>query len=742
MPVGARGRPAAGYGITDDSDEPPPFDSMSDADKLWLALREEPIFGATNAEIAAFIEDSAREYGDYVTFVNKLRDDLGSRCVIYRGLTNAESEGLSDLLNEFSDTGLHVYGPTFDQLLACAGRLVGRSEDLIEDAFADSPGTLVEAYKNALQVLTEQDASDSADGAAVNCQSLVLRMGNDGRKVLLTGDMQFAQPDVGEASQAVKDLLATVNEDAPFDWVKLSHHGATNGQNKTILTKWGKRFTISTGSTSSKHPTEPTLKALEQIESTGVEWSRVDMNGRCTFAVEGTSARLKTQRGDLNDKTRPSARSGDEVPVPVEGPVLPRVQEPVRPQIVRGGASDETIEIIVRLPNRRTKFSFTCEVDPGGGDDRPFDGGAVVEAKSTRGIADRLRGLPRLLFVTDGAALARNIGRPATDAVLGAIAAANHRLVNQSQATLLAATRQVLKNDPSVKGVVLLGGYDVVRSQILNALPTEMAQVRVRDRDRLQVWNDDGYGDRDDDGVPELPVSRIPDARDAAFLTYVLSAPALSGRPTGRAGIRNIRRPFADSVFGLLPGASPLFTSEPTAPNLPPYSLAGDFLYLMLHGTASDTSTFTGEDLAGGYPVAVDVKSLPKPSPSVVFTGSCYGALIVDTLARDAAPGDTVRGRRVADSIALSCLAGGANAFVGCTGVHFSPTQRPLSYFGEPMHRAFVTHLLDGKPPSHALWAAKTEYANGIPHRLGARVEEIAYEHKILRQFTCLGLGW
>ena len=399
MPVGARGRPAAGYGITDDSDEPPPFDSMSDADKLWLALREEPIFGATNAEIAAFIEDSAREYGDYVTFVNKLRDDLGSRCVIYRGLTNAESEGLSDLLNEFSDTGLHVYGPTFDQLLACAGRLVGRSEDLIEDAFADSPGTLVEAYKNALQVLTEQDASDSADGAAVNCQSLVLRMGNDGRKVLLTGDMQFAQPDVGEASQAVKDLLATVNEDAPFDWVKLSHHGATNGQNKTILTKWGKRFTISTGSTSSKHPTEPTLKALEQIESTGVEWSRVDMNGRCTFAVEGTSARLKTQRGDLNDKTRPSARSGDEVPVPVEGPVLPRVQEPVRPQIVRGGASDETIEIIVRLPNRRTKFSFTCEVDPGEGDDRPFDGGAVVEAKSTRGIADRLRGLPRLLFV-------------------------------------------------------------------------------------------------------------------------------------------------------------------------------------------------------------------------------------------------------------------------------------------------------------------------------------------------------
>jgi hypothetical protein len=97
---------------------------------------------------------------------------------------------------------------------------------------------------------------------------------------------------------------------------------------------------------------------------------------------------------------------------------------------------------------------------------------------------------------------------------------------------------------------------------------------------------------------------------------------------------------------------------------------------------------------------------------------------------------------QVRDSIALTCLDRGANAFIGCTGVHYSPTQGTLTYFGEPMHRAVVEHFLAGKGPAEALWSAKVDYAAGIPHRAGARPEEIAYEHKILRQFTCLGLGW
>lgn len=67
---------------------------MSGRDKLWLALREEPLFDASDEEIARFIEDSAQQYEAYVKFVNKLKESLGDRCVIYRGLDEGDSAGL------------------------------------------------------------------------------------------------------------------------------------------------------------------------------------------------------------------------------------------------------------------------------------------------------------------------------------------------------------------------------------------------------------------------------------------------------------------------------------------------------------------------------------------------------------------------------------------------------------------------------------------------------------------------
>lgn len=736
--------PQLGYGITGEDDEPPPPDEMTPRDKLWLALREEPLFDASDEAIQAFIEDSAQEYQGYVTFVNKLTADLGSKCVIYRGLTADDSPGLTALLEEFDGTGLHVYGPTHDLLLACAERLLGRSEDLIDDAMADAPATLVQAYRSAVDVLAAADAEDSADGAAVNCQSLVMRIGPDDHRVLLTGDMQFASPSIGTTGTAdVKALSNLVKADGTFECVKLSHHGATNGQNKALLQSWGaKRLVISTGSTSSKHPTEPTLTALEALESGGTQWARVDMNGRCTFSVTSGQATLVPERLALNDATRPAERTGD-VAVTGSG-ALSGAGASTSPAIRVGtGPSDgEMLEVRVRIPNRRTRVTFSIEVDPA-------DGGPFVESTSRQPADARMRRLgggrelPRLLLVTDAAALADRIGRADADAVLAAVAAARQPLVNRPRAGLLAEVRRVLNRDRSIKGVVLIGGYDVVPSQIVNAAPRELGGRQVRDRDRLQVWSDDGYGDRDDDGVPEVPVSRVPDGGSRDLLWTALGTSPPGGVPHARSGIRNIRRPFAEEVFVGLPGSGRLYTSEPTAPDLPPFRLGGEVLYLMLHGSSSDTSVFTGEDQSGEYPVALSVSEVPSPCPPVVFAGCCYGALIADAPARDAQPGETVAGRRAADSIALTCLARGANAFVGCTGVHYSPTRPPLTYFGEPMHRAFVSHVRAGQPPALALWSAKVDYARGIPHRgAAASVEEIAYENKILRQFTCLGLGW
>lgn len=83
----------------------------------------------------------------------------------------------------------------------------------------------------------------------------------------------------------------------------------------------------------------------------------------------------------------------------------------------------------------------------------------------------------------------------------------------------------------------------------------------------------------------------------------------------------------------------------------------------------------------------------------------------------------------------------GATAFVGCTGSHYSPKDPPFHYFGGPMHEAFWERCLAGTPPARALLDAKWHYASYMPHGQ-SKPALAAIEYKILREFTCLGLGW
>ena len=97
--------------------------------------------------------------------------------------------------------------------------------------------------------------------------------------------------------------------------------------------------------------------------------------------------------------------------------------------------------------------------------------------------------------------------------------------------------------------------------------------------------------------------------------------------------------------------------------------------------------------------------------------------------------------RTPGSSIALSYLHSGVRAYVGCTGTHYSPTARPYNYFGGPMHTAFLTRLMQGTPPAQALFEAKLEYLQKMPHGQTSALGQ-GIEFKILKQFTCLGLGW
>lgn len=57
------------------------------------------------------------------------------------------------------------------------------------------------------------------------------------------------------------------------------------------------------------------------------------------------------------------------------------------------------------------------------------------------------------------------------------------------------------------------------------------------------------------------------------------------------------------------------------------------------------------------------------------------------------------------------------------------------------MHRAFFTRLLGGEPPARALFLAKQDCLKTVGD--GAEdPEQLAVPLKIIRQYTCLGLGW
>jgi hypothetical protein len=173
---------------------------------------------------------------------------------------------------------------------------------------------------------------------------------------------------------------------------------------------------------------------------------------------------------------------------------------------------------------------------------------------------------------------------------------------------------------------------------------------------------------------------------------------------------------------------------------MPLYSLDAERVYVMLHGSDTDASRFWGED-EGEYPIAMGLQNVPVRPGMVAFTGCCWGALISNTTAFHGQRGFGAA-RTPNDSIALAFLQNGARAFIGCTGSHYSPTQPPYEYFGGPMHRSFWRAYEGGSAPSAALLKAKEEYAGALPHGRMTNSLAEAIEFKILRQYTCLGLGW
>jgi beta-lactamase superfamily II metal-dependent hydrolase len=734
--------PALGWGRTPDDAPDAPADPRVRA--VVAGLREEIRTKGTDRQaLVEFLSDAASLENRYKKMLATLAEN---GTVIRHGRDNPTA--LIDALKAKS-VRLKILGPSQNQLALCAEKIRQATDDAmanVSDALRSDDS--VDAATLYRQIVGDgRDAMDapSRPGAAVNLQSIVTSFTYKTKKFLFSGDMQFQEPQVSGVDALMQALRNAVKNEGPYAFVKLGHHGSFNSFSEEIYQELNANgpsrvFGICAGEQSTAHPNPATLDVLKDHKSE-IQWARTDHNKQSSFFFNKPTPIITVQEGALND---PKPNASD----PIEITELITTGETNVPATQVTAKSGEVVEVIARIPHASTKVTISVDIEPRG---VPAQEQASSASTSDQLPALRIAGgrpLPRLLFVTSKEALARNIGQREAQHVLQALRAQNLLLFDQIPASIsdgaqaAALVRERVRNTPGVKGLVLLGGYDVVPSQRVDCLPADL-RSRVSgngDADNFIVWSDDVYGDADGDLLPELPVTRLPDGNRAKVVFAAIQASG-SAAAQPRIGVRNIARPFANEVFRTLPGSASMLISRPvTYDGNPRYSLSGDRVYIMLHGDYADGSRFWGEETQGNRE-AVNIGNLPSKSGAVVFTGCCWGALTVTTPAGRVAVGRSFGQKSPDDSIALSFLARGAVGFVGCTGSHYSPLQAPYKFFGGPMHEAFWNAYAGSRSPAQALFEAKLQYLRGMPHGQTAPNSQ-AIEYKILRQYTCLGLGW
>jgi beta-lactamase superfamily II metal-dependent hydrolase len=728
--------------------------------KLAAALREDEIPDLRNEEAVRAFLDAALGLEPTYKEILKTLADSGTTIVRHgRDSTTALSEA-------FSAWGLKILGPTKPHLTLCANAVAKSMSDaasLIRSVLDDGEDDAVALYRQLVSGPLSDSGGKNRPGQALNNQSIVLSFGKSGRRVLLAGDMQFIEPGIAGIETMMAALRKKAQAHGPYMLVKTCHHSSHNGIDATWIEEMGADALLvhSGGENDDYHPALTSLSLLRKRAKTMPgKWLRNDRNGLIScFIDDNAQMEVAYERGEFDDFSR--NYDPDLVTQNVEKPPAQNAPEHqstlVNNQPQQQAMSDESVEVSIRIPNRRTRVTVTIDVQPeaaAAGPPRPFEEPAQIPVPSGEWKLGGGRKFPKLLAVTDARRLALNVGEAAASQAIRALQKAGIDVLPEMPADTGGSkdarlvVREALRA-AEYAGVLIIGGPDVVPPVIVDALPRELRAklghpaASLNDPDNFIVWSDHPYGDLDDQGINELPVSRVPDGRSAALLHAALTAPARPPDDAGGFGLRNLKRPFAENVYRKL-AADGCRTTAPHGPSShPPETLTAHRIYLMLHGIKNDGTVFAGEEEDESIVPALDLSNLPKVcAGSVIFTGCCWGALIEANIAAESPPGNKPSPRTSENSIALAFLRAGARAFIGCTGAHYSPDAEPYGFYGGPMHTAFWDALLQPEmTPALALHEARLAYLNDMPHGQ-TDVYDLAIEHKIFHQFTCLGLGW
>jgi hypothetical protein len=356
--------------------------------------------------------------------------------------------------------------------------------------------------------------------------------------------------------------------------------------------------------------------------------------------------------------------------------------------------------------------------------------------------------------VTHEESLAAHIGRRATARVLRRIGQMGGRML------LLAATDPdagapaitAALRDSALAGVVIVGGYEVVRPDLVDVLDAEQLEDEALWRhrggeDRFFVWSDDIYGTAPrpegqfEIDFADVPVSRIPDAYSEDFISACLDSryDAEISRPFG---LRNRNRPYAETIYRSLT-AVPMLTSAPLhCRQKPPWSVDGSHVYLVLHGDYQNSSVLQGEDGATRID-AFERANIGDCGGAVVLAAACWGGLLTNVPAGKLWL-DNVEHKVPATSTALAFLARGAAAVGAFTTAHYWPDHAAPGVRQQslcvPLHEELWSALRRGESPARAVLLAKRAFAAHLPFAVSTRDKLL--EEMMLYGFSCLGLGW
>jgi beta-lactamase superfamily II metal-dependent hydrolase len=737
---------------------------------------------------AAMVLSDARppQEESYKTMVAEL--ESSAKTVRYRD--NQPPNGATkqkELVDHFAALGLEIdiLGPSAEQLFLCAEGLAKSLQlvrDVAEDALSRHP--LDSDAVDVLGSLLSDARNPSRAGNFVNLQSLVTVFRYSGRKFLFTGDMQLIDPTTQFSKvpvpqkiyDGIEELRRKIGAAAPFDLVKFGHHGSHNANNIELVEAMGNTalFGFSLGEFSPNHPSTEVIDGILTPLKQKIQWLRTDFNGLCSFFFDQNGVKYQMEKGRINDlRPNPGKRgTAPEDAVRVAGRAVPLIER--RPQTTEGGslqidasipfgAGEAHVSVSIVPPGATSASSKEVPaapptrpernaVSPPGPPPEPRKDRAPVISEPPLNFAGG-RQLDKLLFVTSQATLSKNIGEKEAALALAAIQGAGMSIISDLPERLtlkdFGATAQrvraALAKDGAIRGVVLLGGLDVVPSRQIDTLPENLRHaVRPSDDryDNFIVWCDDEYGAR---GTGDfVPVSRIPDGQYAPLVFSALSASKRDVAPKCRA-IRNLLRPFATQMSADFPDHPGVFlVSGPVLYNNPPYFLAGQNAYIMLHGDFGNGREYVGETNDGKYTSAMRIDNVPAIAGHVAFAGCCWGALTTNVTASRAPAEVPVESRGHNGSIALRFLENGALSFVGCTGAHYPPQKgESVNTLGGAMHKAFweAYFLSPEIGPAEALFRAKQLYLKEMPHGQDDPFRQAA-EYKTYFQFTCLGLGW